>query len=233
MKVVITGATKGIGYAIAAAFLELGADVAICARTLSDLEQVKLDFQKDYPTADILIKAVDVSNKSEVIAFGDFIRSSWKTVDVLINNAGLFLPGESLEEEDGALEMMMNINVYSAYYLSRALVPLMKAQRSGHIFNICSIASLFAYPSGGSYSITKFAMLGLSKVLREELKEDGIRVTSIMPGATWSNSWAGANFPEERLMKAEDVAKAIIGAYQLSKQAVVEEMILRPQLGDI
>ena len=98
---------------------------------------------------------------------------------------------------------------------------------------MCSIASLNAYPNGGSYTISKFALLGFSKVLREELKDKGIRVTSVMPGATWSHSWDGADFPEDRLMKSEDIALVVSNAIDLSPNAVVEEIIIRPQLGDL
>jgi len=171
--------------------------------------------------------------KADVIAFADFVKSSWKEIDVLINNAGVFLPGEIAKEEDGQLETMIETNLYSAYYLTRALLPTMTPQKKGHIFNICSIASQIAYPNGGSYSISKFALLGFSKVLREELKEQGIRVTSILPGATWSNSWKGVDLPEDRLMQASDVAKTVYSAYTLSQSAVVEDIVLRPQLGDL
>jgi short-subunit dehydrogenase len=89
-----------------------------------------------------------------------------------------------------------------------------------------------AYPNGGSYTISKFALLGFSKCLREELKDEGIRVTAVMPGATLTPSWEGAGYPAERFMPPEDVAESIFGAYELSDRTVVEEMILRPQKGD-
>ena len=98
---------------------------------------------------------------------------------------------------------------------------------------MCSIASQIAYPNGGSYSISKFALLGFSKVLREEMKNKGVKVTSILPGATWSNSWAGVDLPESRLMQATDIANATWSATTMSPSAVVEEIILRPQLGDL
>jgi len=132
-----------------------------------------------------------------------------------------------------AADILINTNLYSAYHLSRALLPGMISNGHGHIFNMCSIASKIAYPNGGSYSISKFALLGFSKVLREELKEKGIKVTSILPGATWSNSWAGVDLPKDRLMEAEDIAIAVWGALQMSPSAVMEEIILRPQLGDL
>jgi short-subunit dehydrogenase len=92
---------------------------------------------------------------------------------------------------------------------------------------------LKAYPMGGSYSIAKFALLGFSKVLREELKPKGIKVTAIMPGATWSDSWQGVDLPYERLMQPSDIAQMVWSASQLSPAAVVEDIIIRPLLGDL
>lgn len=145
----------------------------------------------------------------------------------------MFIPGEILSEEEGALEQMINVNLYSAYQLTRLIAPHMVSAGTGHIFNMCSIASIIAYPNGGSYSISKFALLGFSKVLREELKPKGIKVTAILPGATWSNSWAGVDLPKERLMEANDIAIAVSSAIKMSPSAVVEEIIVRPQLGDL
>jgi len=175
----------------------------------------------------------DLSNKETTLKLGDFCLDNFDQIDILVNNAGIFIPGETHKEEEGTLEKMIETNLYSAYYLSQKIIPRMVGQKSGHIFNMCSIASKIAYPNGGSYSISKFALLGFSKVLREELKDKGIKVTSILPGATWSNSWAGVELPESRLMQANDIALATWNAVQMSPSAVVEEIILRPQLGDL
>ena len=233
MKAVITGATKGIGRALTETFASKGFQLAICSRNLQDLEQTKSELEERYPNIEVLILPTDMSKKEEVLTFAAHIRKSWNQVDVLINNAGVFLPGEIHKEEDGTLEMQIETNLYSAYHMTHGLLPLMLEHQKGHIFNICSIASLFAYPNGGSYSISKFAMLGFSKVLREEMKDKGIKVTSVMPGATWSNSWAGVDLPESRLMPAEDIAKAVWGAWEMSASTVVEDILLRPQLGDL
>lgn len=233
MKVVITGGTKGIGRAIANLLHANGADLAICARNKDDLEQMVTDLGTGKPDQEILTYTCDVSKTAEIKEFGAYVLSKWDQVDVLINNAGVFIPGNVTEEEEGMLELMINTNLYSAYHLSRALIPNMVKAKSGYVFNICSVASLLAYPNGGSYSISKFALLGFSKVLREELKEKGIKVTSIMPGATWSNSWAGVDLPKERLMEANDIAIAVWQALQMSPSAVIEEIVMRPQLGDL
>ncbi len=233
MNIVITGGTKGIGLAIAHSFAKEGFDLAICSRNEEDLHQLKKEFNDQYPAVQVIVKKADLSKKQEVIDFAAFVKSNWQSLDVLVNNAGVFIPGEIHKEPDGTLENQIETNLYSAYYMTRELLPIMLPHKNGHIFNMCSIASFMAYPNGGSYSISKFAMLGFSKVLREEMKDKSIKVTSIMPGATWSNSWAGADFPNERLMQADDIAIAVMSAWKMSPSAVVEDIILRPQLGDL
>lgn len=233
MNAVITGATKGIGKSITELLVKKGIDVAICSRNEEDLQSFKKGLESDNASAKVYIFKADMSVKSEVLAFGDFILSNMEHVDIIVNNAGVFFPGETHKEEDGTLEKMIETNLYSAYYLSRKLIPSMINYGGGHIFNMCSIASKTAYPNGGSYSISKFALLGFSKVLREELKEKGIKVTSILPGATWSNSWKGVDLPESRLMQSEDIAKIVWNALEMGPSAVIEEIIIRPQLGDL
>lgn len=233
MNAIITGASRGIGKAIALKFASEGFNLALCSRTYSNLVKLANELKTHYPEIEVHYKAVDVSDKNQVNAFASEISTKWKTVDVLVNNAGVFIPGEIHKEADGALEQMMETNLYSAYYLTRAVLPGLFSSEKAHVFNMCSVASLFAYPNGGSYSISKFALLGFSKVLREELKPHGVRVTSILPGATWTDSWAASGQPADRMMQASDIALAVWNAYQLSAQTVVEEILLRPQLGDI
>lgn len=233
MNAVVTGGSKGIGKAIVEVFAEEQMNIAICSRSMEDLAAYKADLNTRFPNIEILIFQADLSKKEETIAFADFIKSKWEKINVLVNNAGVFLPGEIHKEEDGILESQIETNLYSAYHFTRALMPVFLKQQEGHIFNMCSIASQIAYPNGGSYSISKFALLGFSKVLREELKDKGIKVSAILPGATWSNSWAGADLPHERIMEAKDIAYPIIAALKMSKSAVMEEIVLRPQLGDL
>lgn len=232
-KIIVTGATKGIGRAILERFAKEGFDVATCARSQADLEQLQADFKIQYPDCQLIAVKADLSQKEETLDFAEIISNEWASIDVLINNTGTFIPGEIHTEADGVLELMMETNLYSAYYLSRAMLPKMICQKSSHIFNMCSVASIKAYPNGGSYAISKFALLGFTKCLREELKDKGVKVTAILPGATWSDSWAGVDLPTERLMPASDIADIIWGTYALSDVAVVEELLIRPQLGDL
>jgi short-subunit dehydrogenase len=231
--IVVTGGSQGIGRAIVSKFATEDFDVVTCARHAGDLEVLKMQIEKLHPGASIFYKQTDMTVRAQVDAFAAFVLSLNRPVSVLVNNAGYFVPGEISTEPEGNLESMINANLYSAYHLTRALVGDMKHNKSGHIFNMCSIASIQAYPNGGSYAISKFALLGFSKCLREELKGFQIRVTAVLPGATNTRSWAGAGLPEERFIRPEDVAAAVYSAHALSPHSVVEEIIIRPQEGDI
>lgn len=227
---IITSGTKGIGRATVEKFLHEGFDIVTCSRSANDLDDLKSSFDGE---GEIFTRVTDMSKKEEVMVFADFVKGLNRKVDVLLNNTGLFLPGAIHEEEEGNLEQMIETNLYSAYHLTRALVGGMKERKDGHIFTTGSIAGFTAYPNGGSYAISKFALLGFTKCLREELKEFGIRVTSILPGATYTASWEGVDLPKSRFMRTQDIAEAIYACHALSKQTVVEEIVLRPQLGDI
>ena len=230
---VITGATKGIGRAIANKLAEASFDLAVCARSAQDLEQMRDELNTAYPHINVFVKSVDVADKIAVESFAADLLARFKQIDLLVNNAGIYFPGNLEDEPAGQLEMMLHVNLLSAYNLTRALLPAMKANASGHIFNMSSVAGLQAYPGGGAYSISKYALQGFSDNLRYELRNSGIKVTSICPGATWSNSWSGSGVDENRIMKAEDIADVLWSAYNLSAQACLEQIVLRPQLGDL
>lgn len=233
MNIIITGASKGIGKAIAEKFAADGYTVYLCARGEASLRSLAASLQERFRDVGVHYLSCDLSRKEEVSRFSAWVLSKADSIDVLVNNAGIYTPGNVHDEPDGALELLMATNVYSAYYLSRQLLPAMIEQRSGHIFNMCSIASLRAYANGGSYSITKYALDGLSANLRDELREFGIKVTSVYPGAVWTASWEGSGVAPERIMKATDIAELISVSARLSPQACVEEIVVRPQLGDL
>ena len=233
MNIVITGASKGIGKAIAEKFAANGYSLFLCARTESELARTADKIAQQFPDIKVNYKTCDVARKSELKSFADWIHSKTNAVDVLINNAGSFVPGHVHEEEDGTIEYLMETNLYSAYYLSRYLLPPMMERKSGHIFNICSIAALKAYKYGGSYSITKYAMAGLAINLRDEMKEFGVKVTAVYPGAAYTASWEGSGISPQRMMTTGDIAELIYTSASLSPQACVEEIVIRPQLGDL
>ena len=230
----MTGGSQGIGRALVARFLQAGYAVATCARSAADLDQLRRELAPTPPAALHTLPA-DLSQWADCQRFAEFVTSLSVPLAALVNNAGAFAPGRLQDEPaDGSrLREMLAANLLSAYDVTRALLPSFVAQRHGHIFTICSTASLMAYPNGGSYGIAKFALLGFTKTLREELKTQGIRVTAVLPGATLTRSWDGVGEQPERFIRCEDVAEAVFSAFSLSPQAVVEEILIRPQLGDL
>jgi short-subunit dehydrogenase len=233
MNAVITGASRGIGKAVARTFAANHYNLYLCSRSEANLLKTIEELKKDFPNVRIEGQALDVGKKQQAQVFGQWVISQSDSIDVLVNNVGTFIQGNVSDEPDGALETMLEVNLLSAYHTTRTLLPRMKEAKTGHIFTICSIASLSAYPGGGAYSISKYALLGFTSNLRQELKSHGIKVTAVIPGAVYTDSWKGSGVPEERIMEAEDIAQMIFSSSQLSPQAVVEEIVLRPQLGDL
>lgn len=231
-SILVSGGTKGIGRAIVERFAKEGFDVFTCSRNAADLAAMRASLEASYPGIRVATFVADLSKKEEVSVFAEGVKVLG-IPDVLVHNTGIFLPGSLHEEAEGNLEFLMQTNLFSAYYLTRAFAKEFIARRSGHIFSMGSIAGITAYANGGSYSVSKWAMLGMTKCFREEFKPHQIKVTSILPGATLTDAWAGVDLPETRFVAVQDVADCVWGAYNLSPGAVVEELIIRPQLGDI
>lgn len=228
-SVVISGGSQGIGKALVKKFLAEQFTVFTCSRNQTKLDALRAEMQSEH----LHTFSADLSQRNQVLDFAHWILTKTKQIDVLVNNTGIFIPGQIQNEAEDLLEKTIETNLYSAYHLTRALLPCFQEKKAGHIFSICSTASITAYTLGGSYCISKFALLGFTKVLREELKTQGIKVTAILPGATLTPSWDGVELPESRFIPADDVAQTIWAAYQMSPSTVLEEILIRPQLGDI
>lgn len=226
-KVVISGATRGIGRAIAMRLAKEGYDLAISARSAKDLNEFKEEATEKYKEIEILTYACDLSNADDAKAFATYVQSQWKKIDILINNAGSFVEGGITDTSENVLEQMMNINFYSAYHLSKNLCGRMQAAKSGHIFNICSIASKEIVKGASYYSISKHAMYAFSNALREELRKDLVKVSTILPGSTYTSSWEDETL-QPLLVQAEDIADSIMLALTMSASAVAEELIIKP-----
>lgn len=233
MNAVITGASRGIGKAVAELFALHGYNLYLSARNEEGLLKTIEELKTRFPNVVIDGMAGDIGKKEQAQLLGQWVLNNCDTIDVLVNNAGSFIPGNVSDEPDGAMETMLDVNLLSAYHLTRTLLPKMTASGTGHIFTVCSVASLAAYPNGGAYSISKYALLGFTKNLRRELQTTGIKVSAVIPGAAFTDSWKSSGLPAERFMEAEDIAHMIYATTQLSPQAVVEEIIMRPQPGDI
>lgn len=231
-KSVITGATKGIGRALAVAFARYGSDLLLAARTEKDLQELKETLTGMNPGIKIDICPTDFSTMEGWKSFSEMVHLSTQSVNVLINNAGVFALSPYMEEQENLIQHMMQVNFFTPYQLTRALLPLMP-EGDSHIFNISSVVVMKPDKHRMAYVCSKFAMQGFSRALRNEIMDRRIKVTDVVPGATWSHSWAGADFPKARLLQADEVAQAILNAYTLPANAVVEELVIRPMMGDL
>ncbi|MFN4314598.1 MAG: SDR family NAD(P)-dependent oxidoreductase [Chitinophagaceae bacterium] len=233
MTILITGASRGIGKALARQFGAQGYDLLLSSRSEVALYACVEEMMTHFPNINVWGRAFDLAEKDSCKQLAAWAIEKAGGPDIVVNNAGIFVPGAVHNEPEGALEQQIETNLYSAYHLTRAILPAMMERGKGHIFNICSIASLKAYPNGGAYGISKFALYGFSQNLREEMKPHGIKVTAVLPGAVLTDSWGGFDNRNHRIMEAEDVARLIYAASQLSPAACVEDIVLRPQLGDL
>ncbi len=230
--VLITGASQGIGAEIAKTFAQeiRGVRLALVARSEKNLQGVARSCIRRGAKAEVF--PCDVTDEQAVNAMAQDVVKTFKGVDVLVNNAGKFVPTEFLQMTVADFDHLLAVNLRSLFLVSRAIVPGMVARGTGDVFNMSSIAGLDPYPGGAGYCAAKFGVTGLSKVMREELKSKGVRVCTVYPGATVSPSWEGSGADWDRMMPTADVARAFVDVYRLSRRTVVEDIILRPQGGD-
>jgi 3-oxoacyl-[acyl-carrier protein] reductase len=198
----------------------------VCARTESDL----LSLQKELEPAHVKVIAVvaDCSLKSDLNLFFERVTPVFDTIDVLVNNAGVFFTGSILDENDESFELQQQLNVNAAYYCAKHFGKIMRVQRSGHIFNICSIASKQVIENAGAYTVTKSALLSLNNVLRKELSTHNVKVTAILPGSTLTSSWAGTTISADKFVQPEDIADALYTVLNLSDGVNVDEIVMTP-----
>lgn len=232
MVVLVTGASQGIGRAIAEAFAARDhAQVALVARTEEKLDAVA-DACRGHG-GEALVVPTDVTDDAAVAEMAATVRDVWDVPDVLVNNAGAFTYAPLDELTLDGFRDQIDVNLTSAFSVTRTFLPVMRERGQGHLFFMGSVASLTAYPGNAGYCAAKHGLRGLARVVREETKDEGIRVTTVLPGATDTPTWDGVDLPAERFMPPEDVAAAVVDAYHLSDRTVLEELLLRPQEGDV
>ena len=234
MVVLVTGASQGLGAAIAVAFAaEYGrtARLALVARSSGGLAAVARDCRQREATAEAF--PCDVTDEAAVAAMAAAVTDRLGVPDVLVNNAGRFTPGGLAETTPAAFREAVEVNLTSAFLVTRAFLPAMLARGTGRVLMMGSVASVRGYPGGLAYGAAKHGLLGLARALREETKGSGVGVTTLLPGATRTPSWDGSGVPDSRFMPAEDVARVAVEVAGLSGRSVVEEVLLRPDAGDL
>lgn len=232
-NVIITGATQGMGKSIAIAFAHKGFNLAVCSRKLAELEKLKAELLQINAAIKVIARQVDCSIKQEVLDFAGYAEQELGFINVIVNNVGMYIPSSILDDDEDAFNKLINTNLMPAYLLYQYFGKTLMSARRGHIFNICSSASVNPVIEAGTYSVTKFALLGLNKVMRLEMQPYGVKVTAVIPGSTLTSSWDGVEVNSEKFIMPEDIASAIINAYNMSAGANVEEITIKPVFGQL
>jgi short-subunit dehydrogenase len=219
----ITGASQGIGKAVAIKLAGLGYNLALIARTAEKLQQVKQEINQHYPKVEVSCYPVDVS-ESELVeqAVVDIIKC-YKTIDLLFNNAGISMPGTS-EISKEIFADMIKVNLLGAFYVLHAVIPHMKQQQSGYIINLASRSGKIARPQIGAYAASKFGLVGFNEALYKELLPFNIKVTAINPGFVNTEMTRKAQVADEDKIQTEDIADTVAYLLKLRAGTYIKEV---------
>lgn len=219
----VTGGTRGIGRAIAAALLEAGASVAICGRRAEGVAAAVGELSLRGRAAGA---AADVSRWQDVERFFQFVQEQFGGLDILVNNAGVgvFAPAAELSLEDW--QRTIETNLTGAFYCSRAAIPMMRRRGGGFIINIGSLAGKNPFAGGAAYNASKFGLNGFSEALMLDYRHEDIRVSTIMPGsvATEFASGAGADWK----IAPEDIAEIVLAILRMPARTLISRVEVRP-----
>ena len=223
---VVTGASQGIGLAIATELASLGYSLGLIARTKADIEKTSRDIQKKYPDVKVINAAFDIVDGAKADNFIRLVYSELGSISVLINNAGYYRSGTSSVPMD-EVQRLIDVNFFAAVRFVQAVLPSMKILGRGYIFNIASLAGVETFAEVGSYSGSKFALVGYSKSLAQELAPLGIKVTVLCP--SWVNTKNSKDAPMKpvQMIQVEDLALTIRYLLSLGSSALVREIIIR------
>ncbi len=222
----ITGASRGLGLAIARRLGQMGARVSMCARHVTALQAAAEDLRR----AGIEVSAVaaDITRPGDVAELMRKTNDAFGQIDILVNNAGigLFRPIHEVSEEDW--NRVLDTNLKGAFLCSKAVIPQMLRRRKGHIINISSLAGKNAFAGGGVYCASKWGLLGLTYCLAEDLRAHGIRVAAICPGTTHTEFSPHAGKDPQKMLQPEDVAHAVAMIVTQAPQSFISEVLVRP-----
>ncbi|AEI46372.1 3-ketoacyl-ACP reductase [Paenibacillus mucilaginosus] len=221
---IITGAGKGIGKAAAIALAKEGVHLGLIARSTGDLEALKSELQGTYGI-NVFYASADISNRSEVEAAVQGLIGQLGSLDILINNAGIASFGKVAEMDPEQWEQIIRTNLLGTYYVTRAALPTLLEQQSGSIINVASTAGERGFATGSAYCASKFAVMGFTESLFQEVRKSNIRVTALTPSTVNTELASNAGLPigdEDRMMQPEDVADLILAALKLPARVFVK-----------
>ena len=222
----VTGGSRGIGRAIALKLASLGADVAICGRDATKLNATEAEIRAT--GVQTIAIAADVTHASEVAALIERVETKLGRIHVLVNNAGIGVFGPVHEKSEEEWDRLMNTNLKSVFLVSRAAVPGMIQRGGGDIINISSLAGKNVFSGGGLYCASKWGLQGLSGCMAEELREHGIRVSTVCPGSVATEFSGRGPKDATKVLKPEDVAHAVAMIATQGEQSFLSGVELRP-----
>jgi NADP-dependent 3-hydroxy acid dehydrogenase YdfG len=226
--VLVTGASRGIGRAIALRFAKAGADLVLAARNLEELQELGSEIQE--MGRRFLIIPTDLRDPAQIHVLARQAFEQFGRIDILINNAGIGFWAPVTELTLDQYGEMFDVNMRAVFLLTQVALPQMIERGNGHIVNIASTSSRWTYPEGTLYCASKFALLGFNEALAKELRTTGVRVTAVCPGQV--NTYLGGSGPktwEEDMLSGEDVAELALQAVTLPPHAIVTEMVVWPR----
>ncbi len=232
MNIWITGASRGIGKAIAEELLREEHKVAVSARNRELLDVIAVDTAH----IDSLYRVpLDVASFDRTNEAAKLIAEKFGSIDVLINNAGVTRFKPIIETSIDEFNEIIDVNLKGVVHGVKAVLPYMIENRKGWIINTISVTVNKVFTNSGAYAASKAGVLALTNVLREEVRDKGIKVTAIVPGATETDMWPDGVREKygERMMRAENVADVVATMLRTSENVMVEEITIRPQLGDL
>lgn len=231
MNILITGGSRGIGKAIAKELSKESHNLLLVSQNEINLKNTQNELQNEFKNH-ILIKECDLSKEEEINKLKDYcIENNFKP-NVLVLSAGIFIEGTLINSNSKDFYDTMNVDLYHVYHMVKIFIDDLKHQKDSKIIIIGSTASLEAYSVGALYGVAKWSLKGYAINLRKELMAENIGVTLINPGGTLTDLWDGEDVPKDRLLEPSDIGKIVSMILLLSPQAVVEEIVVRPILGD-
>jgi len=223
---VVTGASRGIGRAIALRLGRMGASVAICARKREEIERTAASLREEGIKA--LPIVADVTVAADVERLMERTSAEFGEIEILVNNAGIGLFGPFHERSESDWDATLNTNLKAVFLTSRAVAPGMIRSGTGHIINISSLASKSAFSGGAVYCASKWGLMGLTACMAEELRAHGVRVSVVCPGSVNTEFSSHSGRASATLLQPEDVAHAVATLLTQSRQSFISEIDLRP-----
>jgi 3-oxoacyl-[acyl-carrier protein] reductase len=223
---IITGASRGIGWAVAHRLGTMGAKLSLCARDAKRLESTADELRS--VAAGVFTAVVNVTHGEQIVAFVQNTEKTLGPVEILVNNAGIGYFGPTHEASEANWDSVLDTNLKSVFLASKAVAPGMIQRRTGHIINIASLAGKNAFAGGGIYCASKWGLLGLTECMAEDLRGYGIRVSAICPGSVATDFSPHGKKDVSKMLQAEDIAHVVEMIVTQAPQSFISEILMRP-----